>query len=49
MGVCSTFQDLFRIYSSLSDWIKALWLIVPPAFVLGLAWIVVNRPIRERR
>jgi hypothetical protein len=29
-------QDLFDTYQSLPDWLKALWLIVPPAFVFGL-------------
>lgn len=29
-------QDFFDTYQSLPDWLKALWLIVPPAFVLGL-------------
>ena len=43
MDTCSAFQDFFRTYVSLSDWIKALWLIVPPAFVLGFSWILVNR------
>ena len=47
MEACSTFQDFFRTYVALSDWIKALWLITPPVFVLGFAWIVVNRPARR--
>lgn len=25
-------QDFFDTYQSLNDWIKALWLIVPPVF-----------------
>jgi hypothetical protein len=29
-------QDFFDTYQSLSDWMKALWLIVPPAFLLLL-------------
>jgi hypothetical protein len=29
-------QDFFDTYQSLSDWTKALWLIVPPAFLLLL-------------
>ncbi len=44
MDTCSVFQTFFSTYVSLSDWIKALWLIVPPAFTLGFAWILVNRP-----
>jgi hypothetical protein len=43
-------QDFFDTYQSLSDWIKALWLIVPPGFVLALIALVMrprtgrNRP-----
>ena len=40
MDTCSIFQT----YLSLSDWIKALWLVAPGAFALGLAWNVVHRP-----
>lgn len=29
-------QDFFDTYQSLSDWMKFAWLVVPPAFVLGL-------------
>jgi len=32
-------QDLFDTYQSLSDWMKTLWLIVPPAFALGVLWL----------
>lgn len=32
-------QDFFDTYQSLSDWIKALWLIVPPTFLLLLLWM----------
>jgi hypothetical protein len=32
-------QDFFDTYQSLSDWLKAIWLIVPPAFVLALIWL----------
>lgn len=37
-------RDAFDTYQSLSDWIKALWLLVPPAFVLGLVAIL-RRPL----
>ncbi len=33
-------QDFFDTYQSLSNWTKAIWLIVPPAFVLGLIALV---------
>ena len=32
-------QDFFDTYQSLSDWLKTLWLIVPPVFILGLVWL----------
>lgn len=35
-------QDFFDTYQSLSDWMKMLWLIVPPAFVLGLIALVMR-------
>ena len=38
----SFWQDLFYTYRSSSDTIKALWLITPPAFVLGLIWVFVT-------
>lgn len=44
MQPCGISNDLFSAYVSLSDWIKALWLIAPLSFVLAFAWIVVNRP-----
>jgi hypothetical protein len=33
-------RDAFDTYQSLSDWVKMLWLIVPPAFFLALIWLV---------
>lgn len=36
MDTYNFWQDFFDTYQSLSDWLKVLWLIVPPAFVLGL-------------
>lgn len=38
-------QDFFDTYQSLSDWMKMLWLIVPPAFVLGLITLVMRMRI----
>ena len=29
-------QDFFDTYQSLSDWMKFAWLVVPPAFLLGM-------------
>jgi len=34
--------DFFDTYQSLSDWTKALWLIVPPAFFLGLIALIMR-------
>jgi hypothetical protein len=42
-------QDFLGTFRSSSDAIKALWLIVPPSFVLVLAWIVLNAPLIRRR
>lgn len=38
-------QDFFDTYQSLSDWMKMLWLIVPPAFVLGMVALVMRMRI----
>ncbi len=42
-------QALFATYQSLTDWIKALWLIVPPAFILVLTALLLRakRPAPE--
>ena len=32
----SAFQAFLGTYQSLADWIKALWLIVPPAFIFAM-------------
>ncbi|MBZ3692702.1 hypothetical protein [Phyllobacterium calauticae] len=42
-------QDLFDTYQSLSDWLKVLWLIVPPAFVLGLVALTLRFRIESRK
>lgn len=42
-------QDFFDTYQSLSDWMKALWLIIPPAFVLGLVALVMRLRIDGKR
>ena len=38
-------RDLFDTFQSLSDWIKALWLIVLPAFVLGLIALILRHRV----
>jgi hypothetical protein len=38
-------QDFFDTYQSLSDGTKALWLIVPPAFLLGLMALVMRHRV----
>jgi hypothetical protein len=41
-------QDFFDTYQSLSDPTKALWLIVPAAFVLGLIALVMRHRVAVR-
>ena len=42
-------KDLLDTYQSLSDGMKALWLIVPAAFALGLAWLILRTRIALRK
>jgi hypothetical protein len=42
-------QDFFDTYQSLSDWLKILWLIIPPAFVLGLVALTMRFRIASKR
>jgi hypothetical protein len=42
-------QDFFDTYQSLSNWTKAIWLIVPPAFVLGLIALVPRHRVAVRQ
>lgn len=41
-------QDVFDTYQSLSDPTKALWLIVPAAFVLGLIALILRHRVAVR-
>ena len=41
--------DLFDTYQSTADWIKALWLIVPSAFLLGLIALILRYRIASRQ
>ena len=34
--------DFFDTYQSLSDWVKILWLIVPPAFLLAFVALILR-------
>jgi len=36
-------QDFFDTYQSLPDWLKTLWLLIPPGFVLALIWLFRRR------
>ena len=38
----SAFQAFLATYQSLADWIKALWLIVPPAFVFAMTALLLR-------
>ena len=42
-------KDLLDTYQSLSDGMKALWLIVPAAFVLGLSWLILRTRVALRK
>jgi len=35
-------RDLFDTYQSLPDWLKLLWLVVPPGFVLALTGLILR-------
>ncbi len=48
MAPYNFWQDFFDTYQSLTDWIKALWLIVPSGFVLGLIALLM-RPRTGRK
>lgn len=41
-------KDFFDTYQSLSDWMKMLWLIVPPAFALGALWLGLDYRLKSR-
>ncbi len=42
-------QDFFDTYQSLSDGTKALWLIVPAGFLLGLIALVMRHSVAVRQ
>lgn len=42
-------QDFFISYRASPDAIKALWLIEPPAFIVALAWVVLNARGRQNK
>lgn len=42
-------QDFFDTYQSLSDWMKFAWLIVPSAFFLGLAVLILRYRLKSKR
>ncbi len=42
-------QDFFDTYQSLSDGTKALWLIVPAGFLLGLVALVMRHRVAVRQ
>ena len=42
-------QDFFDTYQSLSNWTKTLWLIVPPAFLLGLMALITRHRVAVRQ
>jgi len=42
-------QDFFDTYQSLSDWMKFAWLVVPPAFALGVLALVMRYRLAAKR
>jgi len=42
-------QDFFDTYQSLSDWMKFAWLVVPPAFLLGLLALAMRYRLAAKR
>lgn len=42
MDTYNFWQDFFDTYQSLSDWMKVLWLVVPPASLLGLIALIMH-------
>ncbi len=40
--------DFFDTYQSLSDWVKILWLIVPPAFLLAFVALILRYRLASR-
>jgi hypothetical protein len=49
MTIIHFWQDFFDTYQSLSDPTKALWLIVPPAFLLGLMALITPHRVAVRQ
>ena len=45
----SFWRDFFDTYQSSPDWIKALWLVVPPSFLLGVLALVLRYRVAVRR
>lgn len=48
-GDYNFWKDFFDTYQSLSDWMKFAWLIVPPAFTIGLIALVMRMRIDSKR
>jgi len=42
MEEISAFQAFLGTYQSLADWIKALWLIVPPVFIFAMTALILR-------
>ena len=49
MNEYNFWQDFFDTYQSLSDWMKFAWLVVPPAFLLGLFAIFLHYRLEAKR
>ncbi|HMB12071.1 MAG TPA: hypothetical protein VKP01_15855, partial [Saliniramus sp.] len=42
MDETTFWQALFATYQSLTDWIKALWLIIPPVFIFAMTALILR-------
>ncbi|MDJ0821542.1 MAG: hypothetical protein QNJ09_06985 [Paracoccaceae bacterium] len=49
METYNFWSDLFDTYQSLSDWLQLAWLVVPPAFLLGVLALVIHYRLAAKR
>ena len=45
----NVWADLLDTYQSMADWVKALWLVVPPAFLLTLIALILRYRIASQQ
>ncbi|MBD8553161.1 hypothetical protein IFT84_01345 [Rhizobium sp. CFBP 8762] len=49
MDLYVLWKDLLTAYHASSDWIKALWLVIPPTFLLVLIGMIMCYKIASRK